>query len=418
MSTFPPYMANQNGWMFFIDNKPVSVPAYAENYAAVSEAVMEQDVDKLRNALTVHNNMTRAYRQLEFQAESDDFRIMSDGADDYVIYFRDNILPPVLVDKLISMWKAKMDMGRYVKFVERIYANPRPDSIAELFDFLAYAELPITDKGTFIAYKGVRTDLRSVHGNTETRILQGSVDQNGRITNHLNDVIEAHINDVDPDRRKECSNGLHVGSYEYAAGFAPVVLAVEVDPADVVSVPTDYCCQKCRVSKYRVLNEVSRRYEEACCDISDEGIVDNDVDELDDDEWLIDEDEVKAVATAEDMDSLLSADEISKTRDAIERNISNHAVVTISDEDGAKMVRVYGIDDPRANAEELAAALFAKGVDATISVEAPATTIAQLCGSVGRKEGVTRAAMLVTVLRLGYSITKDEEALGNSIVKF
>lgn len=54
-------------------------------------------------------------------------------------------------------------------------ANPSETSREELYDFLSYRELPITSEGTFIAYKGVGENMYSLHGNAETRVLQGKV---------------------------------------------------------------------------------------------------------------------------------------------------------------------------------------------------------------------------------------------------
>lgn len=70
--------------------------------------------------------------------------------------------------------------------------------------------------------------------------------------------------DVDPDRARECSTGLHVGKIGYVAMFAPLnpVAAVRVDPRDVIAVPHKTDASKMRVCRYRILaimpNEVVR----------------------------------------------------------------------------------------------------------------------------------------------------------------
>ena len=60
---------------------------------------------------------------------------------------------------------------------------------------------------------------------------------------------------VDDDFRNGCSKGLHAGSLEYAKGWGKRVLLIEIDPADVVSVPEDCDCQKLRCCKYKVIGE-------------------------------------------------------------------------------------------------------------------------------------------------------------------
>jgi hypothetical protein len=60
---------------------------------------------------------------------------------------------------------------------------------------------------------------------------------------------------VDDDFRRGCSFGFHVGTREYATSWGPRTMLVKVDPADVVSVPSDCECQKLRTSRYTVVCE-------------------------------------------------------------------------------------------------------------------------------------------------------------------
>jgi anti-sigma regulatory factor (Ser/Thr protein kinase) len=72
----------------------------------------------------------------------------------------------------------------------------------------------------------------------------------------IGEVIELERNSVDDHRANTCSFGAHVGALEYAKDFARnKLVVVKVNPKDVVSVPTDYGCQKCRVTGYTVLGE-------------------------------------------------------------------------------------------------------------------------------------------------------------------
>lgn len=81
---------------------------------------------------------------------------------------------------------------------------------------------------------------------------------------------------------------------------------------------------------------------------------------------------------------------ISKTREAIERNIQNHYV---NREDGT-LSPVF-----------LGGPTIIQG-----------TNIAQLCGSVGRKNKISRATMLALVLRLGYSVSTAPGSISRFIV--
>lgn len=101
----------------------------------------------------------------------------------------------------------------------------------------------------------MNNDLWSISGNKDTKVVKGKVDSSGRIFNGVGETIEVVRRDVDDDRRNHCSHGLHVGSLDYARNFARgAVVVVKVNPKDVVSVPEDYSCQKCRVSSYTVVS--------------------------------------------------------------------------------------------------------------------------------------------------------------------
>lgn len=410
-NVIPPYSVNDQGWTFFVDNRPICVPANSPIYADIMDAVTENDYDTLMDLLS-ENKVQTAFKKLVFADKSGNFKILeNESTGDKSISYTDDsgkthILPDVLTNKLIALHDKRIDMERYVNFVRNVYLNPNPDSIAELFDFLSYKELPITQNGTFIAYKGVREDLYSVNANKQTRVLSGVVDDYGHIKNSLNTKIAVHTEDVDPDRRNECSNGLHVGSYDYASQWGSVVLAVEVNPRYVISVPMDCSFQKCRVSQYKVLTVV-------------DGVYDNSSLEVDNDTGEIDAKEESIVTSGLDaaVNEMLSAANITNTRAAIERNIDNHCVLNMVLSDGTKRVNVYPSDatdneiidkDPIMNS--------ATNVE-YINIFRAATTISQLVGSVGRKNNINRASMLTLLIKLGYDVDLDNVNVGNSIVR-
>lgn len=162
-------------------------------------------------------------------------------------------LPKVLVKKLETLVGEGVDLTPFTKFMERLSKNPSAASISELYDFLSYRDLPITSDGYFLAYKGVAADYWSLKGNKDTIVEEGEVNAGGKILNTVGSTIRVNRNQVDDDRTKGCSFGLHVGSLNYAKGYGKIMVLVKVDPADAVSVPTDWSFQKLRVSSYTVL---------------------------------------------------------------------------------------------------------------------------------------------------------------------
>jgi hypothetical protein len=68
-------------------------------------------------------------------------------------------------------------------------------------------------------------------------------------------------NKVDDDKLVGCSYGFHAGTLEYASNFAggnDRLVLVEIDPADVVSIPVDCEFQKLRTCRYKVVQEYDR----------------------------------------------------------------------------------------------------------------------------------------------------------------
>jgi len=190
--------------------------------------------------------------------------------DDNTISYNGVLIEGTLGDTLKALTQRNFkDLDRFKNFVNRLLKNPSSSSIKELYDFMSYKQLPISEDGYLIAYKGVRHNFYSSHGNIRTIVKQGSVDGSGRILNNLGDVIEVDRNQVDDNRDIGCSFGLHVGSMDYASSFGAKTLLVKVDPADVVSVPTDCNYQKMRVCKYEVVSEIENEIKVVAVDMSE-----------------------------------------------------------------------------------------------------------------------------------------------------
>lgn len=169
-------------------------------------------------------------------------------------------MPQALADKVRAIAQEGLPVSIFAKFWDNLQLNPSANSVRELYDFLAYKELPITEDGCFLAYKGLTRNGWSISANKETKVLKGKVDDKGRIFNGLNEEIEVRRWDVDDNRQHGCSYGLHVGSLDYAQGFAQgQVVVVKINPKDVVSVPEDCACQKCRVCAYKVIDVFRKR---------------------------------------------------------------------------------------------------------------------------------------------------------------
>ena len=165
------------------------------------------------------------------------------------IYVNGIVAPTVLGNKIVRFSEEGLPFEPLVKFAESLQKNPSFRAVNELFQFLEKNDHPITENGSFIAYKKVRENFMDVHS--------------GTFDNSVGNVVEMPRNQVNEDATQTCSNGLHVANYNYASNFygGGVMLEVEVNPADVVSVPVDYNNAKMRVCKYKVLGVVTQEHD-------------------------------------------------------------------------------------------------------------------------------------------------------------
>jgi transcriptional regulator with XRE-family HTH domain len=132
-----------------------------------------------------------------------------------------------------------------LKFMDRLYANPSQDAIDELYDWLNGCKLPITDDGRFVAYRRVRSDYKDCY--------------TGTIDNSPGQIVFMKRSDVCDDRHNTCARGLHFCSGAYLPNYpGDRIMQVVVDPADVVSIPSDYEYTKGRTWQYEVVKEIPR----------------------------------------------------------------------------------------------------------------------------------------------------------------
>jgi hypothetical protein len=164
------------------------------------------------------------------------------------LYYQGEKLPRSLGDRVLAFAKDDLPFESLIKFFKKLKQNPSYNSREMLYKFLEHNGHPITPEGNFIAYRGVTADFKDLH----TRTFDNSVGS----------ICEMDRNAVDDNPNNTCSAGLHVACHDYANGFGPQLIEVEVNPVDVVCVPTDYNGTKMRVSKFKVLNVCEQERDE------------------------------------------------------------------------------------------------------------------------------------------------------------
>jgi len=248
-----PYIISENSLTIFWDGKPYTLRKENANFQIAKKALIEARYDDLGDLLDIRKSVEN-FVQGDIEVK------------DEVVYYKGHRLHGVVVDKLIDMLRSGMkDSAPIVNFITRLQANPSANSVAELYTFLGYKSLPTTPEGKVLGYKGVQFDYWSTTGNADTIVVQGQTNERHQILNEVGATIEVARRCVDDNKDNHCSFGLHVGSFDYASDWSGEdgkLLLVEFDPADAVSVPTDCNFQKLRVSKYKVIADITDQKKE------------------------------------------------------------------------------------------------------------------------------------------------------------
>ena len=243
-----PYTMTEESITCIWDGKPYSVRKDNANFVMLRQALFDADYDKVGEYLDIKKSV-------------EDFVDGEVEVKDEQVYYHGNRVHGVVVDKLLEMLRAGLkDSSPFTNYIKRLMLNPSSNSVEELFTFLGYKQLPITPEGKVLGYKGVQKDFFSSTGNADTIVVQGTTNERHQIFNGVGETIEVQRRCVDDNKDHHCSHGLHIGSYDYAEGWAGSdgkLLLVEFDPEDAVSVPTDCSFQKLRVCKYKVVADIT-----------------------------------------------------------------------------------------------------------------------------------------------------------------
>lgn len=138
-------------------------------------------------------------------------------------------------------------------FLDKVMKNPNDHSREQLYDWMQHLSFHILPNGNFIGYKFLMTNMRSQHAGVG--IVNGK-HVRGQLDNSVGNIVEMPRKMVTHDPSRGCASGLHVGTWSFVQ-HSSMKVAVEIDPRDVVSVPTDSNWQKLRVCKYRVHSVVT-----------------------------------------------------------------------------------------------------------------------------------------------------------------
>ena len=184
-----------------------------------------------------------------------------------------------LTDRILTFMKDGLPIKPLVNFLAKLMQNPSYSARQELFDFLEHKNLPVTEDGDFLAYKAVSSAYMDKYSN--------------KVSNTIGTHVEMTRWNVDDDRQNGCAAGLHAGALDYVQSYGSFhdnensdkCIIIKINPADVVSVPSDSNYQKLRTCKYFVLRNYEGKMKyNLYTDDGDEWSDDYDDDPVDEDE--------------------------------------------------------------------------------------------------------------------------------------
>lgn len=164
------------------------------------------------------------------------------------VYYRGVPVRSALSDRLVMLTDAGYDATPWALFMDKVMQNPSENSKERLFQFLDRWSAPLTPDGDFIAFKGVNEDY------TSTRTGPDGIP----VYNRPGDTVEMPREQVEENPDITCASGLHACASHYLDSFwkSKRIVALSINPKDVVSIPSDYRLSKMRVCRYHVLGDV------------------------------------------------------------------------------------------------------------------------------------------------------------------
>lgn len=216
-----------------IQGKAYTIAPDHPNYSKIIESVKSQDWNEFVKLADVASAITQ-------YAGARGVQIVSG-----CVMYNGETIHNTITDRIVKFMREGLPFEPLVKFLENLMQNPSKRAVDELYGFLEAGELPITTDGCFLAYKNVRSDYRDIHS--------------GKFDNSIGKTCEMPRNQVCDDKNLTCSSGLHFCSIKYLPHFSDAnggkTIIVKINPADVVSIPSDYNNTKGRTCKYEVVDD-------------------------------------------------------------------------------------------------------------------------------------------------------------------
>ena len=232
------------------NNNAVTITGSGKITACINGSIHTIDTDHPNYSKALQSvkdeNWDSFLDQVDLSRKVKDFILNTDvQIVDGAIIYKGEVVHNTLTKRVISFMQQDLPFKPLLNFLCNLMENPSKRAVDELYDFLEVGELPITEDGHFLAFKNVKSDYKDIHS--------------GTFDNSVGKVCEMRRNQVDEDKDRTCSYGLHFCSIKYLPHFSDScgghTMIVKINPKDVVAIPSDYNNTKGRTCRYEVIGE-------------------------------------------------------------------------------------------------------------------------------------------------------------------
>ncbi len=227
-----PFLIQGNNIVVVIGNKSHTISKTHITYTKVLDAIKAGDWDTVKDTIEPKKVVLNYGKgNVSIKGET--------------LFWKGKELHSAMSTRMIAMLQEGFPIEPMVNFMENLFANPSKRAVDELYGFLEKSQLPITPDGHFLAYKKVRANYFDCH--------------TGTMDNSVGKIVEMERNEVDDNKDRTCSAGLHFCSLGYLNHFGgEKIMIVKINPRDVVSIPSDYNDTKGRACRYEVIGELNK----------------------------------------------------------------------------------------------------------------------------------------------------------------
>lgn len=227
------------------DSSVTDIPALAQAVAEATKPTNDKILDQTRDRMNALIGTGSGTDTPEFhkRLQEDETIVAVNTETGAILPEAQSLVPQFKIAAKLQNYKG---IENFMKRLEPVLTNRR-HSAADLMKFLEKGDLPIADDGCIVIFKRLeRKDGHYVDCHTRN------------VRQKVGSFVFMREGLVDPNRRQDCSNGLHVASLSYLSGFSGNVTIIgKVRPEDVFAVP-EYNTNKMRVCGYHILGELPK----------------------------------------------------------------------------------------------------------------------------------------------------------------